>query len=94
MTYFPQAAKPEPVEEVVVETTETPATTVAPVVGSLPELDLMGSAVTGTVNTVIGCFSQRYWALYSGLFTGVRQRPSKCCSEVHVAFGAALLALA
>jgi len=41
----------------VVETTETPATTVAPVVGSLPELDLMGSAV-------------------------------------HVAFGAALLALA
>ena len=35
----------------VVETTQAPATTVAPVVGSLPELDLMGSAVTGLVNT-------------------------------------------
>jgi len=52
------AAQPEEPVEKVVETTETPATTtVAPVVGSLPELDLMGSAV-------------------------------------HVAFGAALLALA
>jgi len=48
------AAKPEePVEEVVVETTETPATTVAPVVGSLPELDLMGSAVGVAVGAAL-----------------------------------------
>ena len=52
INYQPQAAQPEEqaVEEVV-ETTKAPATTAAPVVGSLPELDLMGSAVTGLVNT-------------------------------------------
>jgi len=47
------AATPEPVEEVVVETTETPATTVAPVVSSLPELDLMGSAVGAAVGVAL-----------------------------------------
>lgn len=40
------AAKPEePAVEEVEEATESPAATVAPVVGSLPEMDLMGSAV-------------------------------------------------
>merc|ERR1719240_2098743 len=41
----------QPVEEV--GTTEAPATTVAPVVGSLPELDLMGSAVRVAVGAAL-----------------------------------------
>jgi hypothetical protein len=48
------AAHPEEqaVEEVV-ETTKAPATTAAPVVGSLPELDLMGSAVHVAVGAAL-----------------------------------------
>merc|ERR1719213_447009 len=47
------AESTEPAVKEVVETTQAPATTVAPVVGSLPELDLMGSAVSVAVGAAL-----------------------------------------
>jgi len=47
------AAEPEEPAVEEVETAEAPATTVAPVVGSLPELDLMGSAVHVAVGAAL-----------------------------------------
>ena len=75
--------------EEVVETTAAPATNAAPVVASLPEFDLMASAVTGT------WMGQLVFAkILVLLLRTVRQNPCRSRSEVHVAVGAALLAVA
>jgi len=50
--YAAEPEKPEAVQEVE-ETVEVPATTVAPVIGTLPELDLMGSAVHVAVGAAL-----------------------------------------
>jgi hypothetical protein len=47
------AESTEPAVEEVVETTKAPATTAAPVVASMPEMDLMASAVHVAVGAAL-----------------------------------------